>query len=150
MDNPVTKYEPMQFLSRMQDDINRFFRSSRLPSLFDDDGELALGEWRPSVDVKETPEAYEFIVDIPGVDPKDIEVSLKNGQLCIKGERRSEELKEEENYRHRECEYGSFMRVFSLPDDANEEQIEAKSDRGRVRIVVGRQEAERPRIIEVQ
>lgn len=124
---------PLSFFS---DDFDRFF-SHRFPSLFrerGDDGVLA--NWKPAVDVKETDKEYVVTADIPGVDPKDIEVTMENGVLTIKGKRESEERDESNGYRRVERFEGSFFRRMVLPDSVDSGDINAKSRNGVVEIHV--------------
>lgn len=80
-----------------------------------------LGEtWAPAADIKETGKSYIIRADLPGVDPADIEVTLDNGILTIRGERQQEHREEGENFHRVERFSGSFARQFSLPDAVSE------------------------------
>lgn len=95
------------------------------------DGGLA-----PSVDVAETDKSFEISAELPGMSEKDIDVSLSDGVLTLKGEKR-EERKEEDKakgYYLSERRYGSFQRSFRLPDGVDENKIEANFDKGVLRI----------------
>ena len=89
-------------------------------------------------DVKETPDAYTFIADVPGIKNADLDVSLSGRQLTIRGKRESK--KEEKGEQLYSCErsFGSFLRSFTLPDDANVEQIKAETTDGVLTITVGK------------
>ena len=88
--------------------------------------------------------------DIPGVDPKDIDVHMENGILTIKGERQSETKEEREGYKRVERVRGSFYRRFSLPDTADAEAISAKSQHGVLEVVIPKQQKVQPRRIQVE
>ena len=72
--------------------------------------------WSPRVDVKESKEAYEVLADLPGLDKKDINISLHDNVLTVKGERKSEAKSEDENSYYNERTYGTFSRSFRLPN----------------------------------
>lgn len=110
-------------------------------SVFDKDdiANVATANWRPSVDITEDESNFTLLADIPGVDPKDIEVSMENGVLTIKGERNTEEKTEKENFRRVERQYGMFYRRFTLPETANADKINAKSDNGVLRVTIPKQ-----------
>jgi len=91
-------------------------------------------EWRPSVDISETKKHYLIKVELPEVEKDDVDVSVENGVLTISGERHYE-LEEESETKHRiESMYGRFSRSFTLPSDANEAKISAKSKNGVLKV----------------
>ena len=95
-------------------------------------------EWLPSVDVKEGKKAYTISVDVPGVDPKDIEVSMDNGCLVIKGERKDKKVEDDESHHLEECFHGTFERRFRMPETADSNKISANEKRGVLKIVIGK------------
>ena len=126
-------------------DLNRFFNME-----FDDeDSTIATSSWTPAVDIAESDDHFLIEADVPGVDPKDIEVSMENGVLTLRGERESEVKEEKEGYSRVERSHGSFYRRFSLPETADSEHITAKSDKGVLRITVGKKETAKPKKITV-
>lgn len=92
------------------------------------------GEWMPSVDVSET--AKEIIVnaEVPGVEAKDIDVSLDGNVLTIKGERKREHEEKGENFHRIERSYGSFYRSLQLPSEVDGDRIKATYKKGVLRI----------------
>lgn len=127
-------------------DLNRLFNIE----LDDEDSTIATSKWVPAVDIAENDEHFLIEADVPGVDPKDIEVSMDNGVLSIKGERKSEVKEEEEGYTRVERLHGSFYRRFSLPESADPENISAKSNNGVLQIKVGKKEVTKPKKISVK
>ena len=110
---------------------------------------LARSEWVPPVDIAETEDAYRIEIEIPAVARDDVSVSVKDGVLSVSGERKFE--KETEGKRHRvERHYGKFTRSFRLPENVDEEHIAAKSKDGVLSLVISKQEAEGPRMIDVK
>ncbi len=115
----------------------------------EDDANVATASWTPSVDITEDENSFKLLADIPGVNPEDIEVSMENGVLTVKGERKTEEKTEKENFRRVERHYGTFYRRFTLPETANPDKIEAHSDHGVLKITIPKQEVAQPRRISV-
>lgn len=120
----------------LSDDFDRFF-SRMMPrawSELEDEGHLA--GWRPAVDVKETEKEYVVSADIPGIDPKEIEVTMEKDVLTIKGERNMESRDEKEGYRCVERFEGSFFRRIMLPDADDANKVTATNKHGVLEIRV--------------
>lgn len=112
--------------------------------------EAFLGEsWAPAVDLKENKKAYVVHADIPGVDSKDIDVTMEKGILTIRGSRTEEHRNEEDDVHRIERFSGSFARQFSLPDAADE-GIEAKMKDGVLEIHIPKSEKAVARKIEIK
>ena len=107
-------------------------------------------DWIPSVDIKEVKDAYEVSADLPGVDPKGIDIALEDGVLTVKGERKSEHRDEGEGYARTERIYGSFYRRFTLPDTADAENISAKTEHGVLMLHIPKKERALPKKITVE
>ena len=105
--------------------------------------------WIPQVDVREEPEHFELLVDVPGVEPKDIEITAEKGVLTIRGERRARAEAEASAYRRLERRSGKFLRRFTLPDSANLDAISAKHTHGVLEVTIPKQAKLQPRRIEV-
>lgn len=146
----VVRYEPWGLLRRFQDDVNQLFGESRTGSLGEgDQSSVVTSNWTPAVDIKEESDRYVLEADIPGVNPKDIEVTMDNGVLTIKGERKHEAQQESNGYKRVERSYGSFYRRFSLPDSADAEGITAKGKDGVLEVTIPKHEKVQPRKITV-
>jgi len=117
---------------------------------YSDDASVATANWTPSVDISENDKAFTLLADIPGVNPDNIDISMEKGVLTIKGERNAESVEEGENYRRVERQNGQFYRRFTLPDSADADKIEAKSEHGVLRITIPKQEVAVSRRIEVK
>jgi HSP20 family protein len=92
-------------------------------------GEIGWGK-APAVDVAETDKSYEIAAELPGMDEKDVEVNFSNGTLTIKGEKNEEKEEKKKDYYLSERHYGSFQRSFAVPDDVDENKIEAAFKNG--------------------
>ena len=111
----------------------------------EDAAETGYGSWMPQVDVSESDKMIELKVDLPGMDPEEIDISVSGDGINIKGERKSE--REDKQLHRIEREYGSFFRRIPLPASANAEEIKAVADKGVVTITIPkRPEAESKRI----
>lgn len=105
-------------LRRSMFDIQPFGRRERLVTAV------------PAVDISETDRAYEITAELPGLDEKDIEVKLVNGNLKIKGEKREEKEEKRQDYYLHERRFGAFERVFPVPEGVDAEKIEATFKKG--------------------
>jgi HSP20 family protein len=124
--------------------FDRFFND------FVNDYEQDSVTWAPRIDVHESTDAYEVLADMPGLDKKDIEVSLENNVLTLKGERKSENSKEDKNYHYSERAHGAFCRSFSLPERVNEGAIKAEYKDGVLRLTLPKSEEAKPKQISIQ
>jgi len=106
--------------------------------------------WTPAVDVSETADAYVFTVELPGMNPKAVEVEVKDDTLTIKGERASASLKEGERYHHRERPTGRFARVFRLSKPVDANGVTATYRDGILSVTVPLRTEAKPRKIPVQ
>lgn len=139
----ITRYEPWGLLNQLQRELERAHEGGI------GEGSIATAEWAPSVDIKEESGKFVLQADIPGVKPEEIDVSMEDGVLTIKGEKKTEAKTEQKGYKRVERTYGSFYRRFSLPDTANADAISAKSKHGVLEIVIPKREAVKPKKINV-
>jgi len=132
--------------------LNSLQRELQVPEYnrLNDDASVATANWAPSVDISEDDNGFTLLADIPGVAPENIDISMEKGVLTIKGERQSENTEENENYRRVERVSGQFYRRFTLPDSADSDKIEAKSEHGVLKITIPKQEVAVSRRIEVK
>lgn len=106
-------------------------------------------DWTPSVDVVEKGKSYLLKVDLPGVDPKDIDITADNGTLSISGERRQEKTEESNGQRMTETCYGSFYRSFNLPSGVGINDIKANSKNGVIEIEIPKAKSSAPKKIQI-
>ena len=121
-------------MDRLFDDFGRgFWRLPTRGSIFDVEPFLG-GEvkWatNPAVDIAESEKAYELTAELPGMDEKNIEVKVANGNLIIKGEKQEEKEEKKKDYYMRERNFGSFERRFEMPEGVDSDKIEASFKKG--------------------
>ena len=102
--------------------------------------EAETAQWRPAVDIVETKEQYQLILDLPGIDPQSIDVTQENDVLTITAKRAARELAEGESMRRSERKTGSYQRSFTLPEDVEAETISAKSVNGELTVTLQRKQ----------
>ena len=107
-------------------------------------------DWVPAVDIKEEAEQFLIHADIPGVNPKDIDVHMEDGVLTISGKRESETSEDKHGYHRTERVRGTFLRRFTLPDTANAEKIVAECKHGVLEVSIPKQEKVKPKKIDVK
>ncbi|MFP4070957.1 MAG: Hsp20/alpha crystallin family protein [Desulfovibrionales bacterium] len=103
----------------------------------------------PAVDVSEDEKEYRIKAELPGMDPKDLNVSMEQNYLIIKGEKKREEKKEEKNYIHREVSYGSFYRSIPLASKVQEHEIQASYKNGVLHIVLPKEKRAQAKRIQI-
>lgn len=145
----VIHYEPLRTFRRFHDDVGRLFDDRYLMGDVDESSAVT-SRWAPAVDIKEESGRYVLRADVPGVEPKDIEITLEDGVLTIKGERTLEDKEEREGYKRVERAYGSFHRRFTLPDTADAERVSATGNNGVLEVTIPKQAKVQPRRIEVK
>ncbi|MEM7465423.1 MAG: Hsp20/alpha crystallin family protein [Pseudomonadota bacterium] len=139
----LVKYEPWRHFGQLQNDINRAF------SVFGTDAEPANHRaWTPAVDVTEYKDHYSLAVELPGIPPESVEITVDDGVLEIKGERATSK-DEEVVYRRSERRAGNFSRRFHLPDTVDAENVKASNQFGVLEINIPKQEKAKSRRIEV-
>jgi HSP20 family protein len=145
----LVRYEPLDFLDRLHTQLNKLYDPGLLLGS-DEESNIVTSRWTPAVDIKEENDRFVIHADVPGVDPKDIDVTMENGALTIKGERKTESEEEREGYKRVERSRGTFYRRFSLPDTADSDKINAISKNGVLEIVIPKHEVVQARKISVK
>ena len=142
----LVSYEPWLGARQLQDDINRLFSSW---STNDSSGVTA--DWIPSVDINEFEEQFQLYVDIPGVDPKNVDITLETGVLTISGERFAQAPKDDEKVIRRRAERGTgrFFRRFILPETVDADKVRATDRHGVLEITIPKQAKAMPKRIKV-
>jgi HSP20 family protein len=114
------------------------------------DEDRVRGAWSPAVNILEGPEGIKISTDLPGMKAEDVEVSVEDGVLTIRGERRFEEAAEGETYHRVERCYGAFERTFTLPTSVDPAKIEARFTNGEMAVTLPKREESKPRSVKVK
>jgi len=107
-------------------------------------------QWLPKIDISENENEFLVRAEVPGIDKKDIDITLSEGLLTIKGEKKFENEEKNENFHRRESSYGSFTRSFQLSSEIENDGIEANYRDGVLKITLPKAEAAAPKKIEVK
>jgi HSP20 family protein len=111
---------------------------------------LATGVWMPPVDVFETPESIVLKADLPDVNKDEVDISIENNTLTIRGERKLEKETKEKNFYRMERSYGTFSRSFTLPPTVAADRVEAGFDNGVLTLTLPKREESKPKQIKVK
>jgi HSP20 family protein len=131
--------------------------NSRLGRVFEEalqswatpEGGSLTSAWWPACDVFEDKESIKIVVEIPGVKPEDVKLSLENNLLTIRGEKRQAAEEQTERVHRYERSYGSFERAFALPSTVDPDRILAAVDHGILTVTLPKADRAKPREIQV-
>jgi len=143
---PFRELAPMRDFDRMRREMDRLWDS------FFERGPRAVetGEWYPSLDVAETKNDIVVKAEVPGMDQKDIDISLSDGVLTIKGEKKQEREEKDENYHLVERSYGNFARSIRLPSEVMTEKINASYKNGVLKILLPKSDEAKKKEIKIK
>ena len=143
----LVKWDPYTEVEKTFDSF--FRRPFALKPYWDDRNGEAVA-WQPAVNVYEDQEKLSIDVQLPGIDIKDVHLSVTDHTLQIRGERKAKNEEEKDGYYVREAQYGTFSRTFKLPSYVDPEKAKASYDRGELAVTVPKQEKAKPRAIEIE
>lgn len=144
----ITKYDPFRELRSLQDEMNRLFTGAFPKAGMQE--ELLRGAWAPNVDIYENKEQLVIQAELPGMRTGDVEVSIENNVLTLRGERKFEKRDEGDNFHRIERAYGSFSRSFTLPQTVTAEGADANFTDGILTISLQKREETKARKIEIK
>jgi HSP20 family protein len=147
----IVRWEPFRDLMTVQDRMNRIFddafRGAARPGSEED---WALGgSWAPAVDIFENEGNLVLKAELPGIDPKDVDVRVENNVLTLRGERKFETEVKREQYHRVERAYGTFSRSFTLPNVVDTDKIKAEFKDGVLRVTLPQREEAKPKQISI-
>ena len=143
----IVKYDPFRDLRNLQDEMNRLFSGTFSRSGSQD--EILRGAWSPSVDIYEGKDEIVLEAELPGMKIEDVDVSIENNVITVRGERRFEKKDESDNYHRVERSYGGFTRSFSLPRNVVGNEAKADFKNGLLRVSLPKREEEKARKIQI-
>ncbi|MFW5729492.1 MAG: Hsp20/alpha crystallin family protein [bacterium] len=139
-------YNPMTEFDRLRNEMSRLFDDDWLTGFPGAAGRLAV----PAVDVCENENDVEVRAELPGVEMKDVDVSVSANVLTIRGEKKGTDEKKAGDYYHRESWQGTFQRTITLPDTVNPDKVDAKMKDGVLRLTFPKKEEVKPRQISIK
>lgn len=146
----IVQWDPFRELEEMSNRLNRLFGRSLPARAGDDKNAMTMIDWAPSVDIAETPEEYQIKAELPEVKKEDVKVSVDNGVLRIEGERKQEKEEKGKKWHRVERSYGSFMRTFTVPDNADSAKIAAEFKNGVLSVHLPKSASAKPKSVEVK
>lgn len=145
----LTRWNPFREMEELQ---NRLLSAFNLAPVRRGEGQesITVAEWAPLVDIIEDDKEYLIKAELPEMRKEDVKVTVENGVLTISGERKLEKEEKGKKYHRIERSYGSFVRSFSLPDDADADKVGAEFKEGVLKVHVAKSESAKPKQIEVK
>lgn len=148
MMNTLTRWEPFREMEDLQNRLSTLF--DRTPMRRGNGKEsITLPEWTPLADITEDDREYVIKAELPELKREDVKVTVENGVLTISGERKFEKEEKKKKYHRVERGYGSFVRTFALPEDADAEKVKAQFKQGILEVHLPKNEKAKPKQIEV-
>jgi len=141
----LTRWDPFRELNVMQDRLSRLFQDYAPRG----EQDLTAGNFVPPVDIYEDEQGITVKAELPGIDPKDVDVQVENNVLTIKGERKLEREEKEENFHRIERRYGSFVRSFTLPPTVDTDTVKADYENGVLKVHLAKRAEAKPKQIKV-
>ncbi len=139
--------KPIGNLFNLHNEMGRLFGD--LLSSQDSDVNTETTSWTPTVDIAETENSYEIQAELPGVSESDVNISVTDNLLTIKGEKHVEEKTEDKNFHRVERRYGTFQRSFTLPRLVNTSDIKAGFKDGILSLIIPKAEEAKPKEIQI-
>jgi HSP20 family protein len=143
----MVRFDPFRDLAILQDRMNRLFNEAHSPRQSDD--LMSRGTWTPAVDIYEVDGALVLKAELPDMRREDIDVSVENNTLTIRGERKLDHEIKQESFHRIERAYGSFVRSFSLPHTVDATKIGAEYKNGVLSVKLPVREDAKPRTINI-
>jgi HSP20 family protein len=144
----MIKYDPFRELKGLQDEMNRLFNVGFSRSGNGED--IVRGAWTPSVDIFENKDKIVLEAELAGMKPEEVDISIENNVITLRGERKFEKNEESENFHRIERSYGAFTRSFTLPRTVVGDEADAAFNNGVLTITLPKREEAKARKIEIK
>jgi HSP20 family protein len=146
----IIRWEPFRDLVSLQERMNRMFDESfRGAGRGAAEEDWVGGAWAPAVDIYEQDGNIVLKAELPGIDPKDVDVRVENNILTLRGERKLDTEVKRESYHRVERSYGTFIRSFTLPNMIDTEKIKAEYKDGVLRMILPKKDEAKPKQISI-
>lgn len=136
----MMRYEPWTPANTFRREIDRLFNGT---------DNVSVSQWTPAVDIREEDDRFVFLMDVPGVNPSDIDIEVENGVLTLSGSRTLENTENTDNFSRVERISGKFHRRFTLPKDIDADAVTARSNNGVLEVNIPKLPQVQPRRIEI-
>ena len=147
----LTRWNPARESVNLQRRMERLFDEMLGQGLWRTGDEQSLrGAWVPAINILEKDDAMQITADLPGLNAEDVEVTVEQGVLNIRGERKFEEAAEGETFHRVERLYGVFERNFTLPNSIDTDKIEANFENGVMVLTLPKREESKPRSVKIK
>jgi HSP20 family protein len=140
----ITRWDPFREVAALQNRVNALFRDFN-----EGEASMTTASFVPAVDIYEDDKKVVLKLEVPGIAEKDLDVSIENNVLTVKGERKFEKEEKEENFHRIERRYGAFYRAFTLPTTVDTEGIDARYDAGILKLELKKKPEAQPKQIKV-
>ena len=148
--NAIMPWDPFKELDELQTRLATLFGRSPLRKNGEKDEAMTVAQWAPLVDIVEDEHEYLIKAELPEVKKEEVKVTVQDGVLSLAGDRKLVKEEKDKKYHRVERAYGSFVRTFSLPEDADENKVSADFKDGVLQVHLPKSEKARPKNIEVQ
>jgi len=147
----LTRWNPATDTANQSQRMERLFDEMMGRGLWRGSEERPLrGSWVPAINILERQDSMVITADLPGLKAEDVEVTVEEGTLSIRGERKLEEASEGETYHRVERLYGMFERTFTLPNSIDVDKIEARFSDGEMVLTLPKREESKPRSVKIK
>ena len=146
MINTLTRWEPFRELEELQNRLSTIVSRGPRANGRED---MTIADWVPTADISEDDKEYLIKAELPDLKKEDVKVTVENGVLTISGERKFEKEEKNKKYHRVERAYGTFVRSFTLPDDADANKVKAEFKDGMLTVHLPKSEQAKPKQIEV-
>src|SRR6202008_2580977 len=140
----ITRWDPFREVAALQNRVNSLFRAFN-----EGESSLTTTNFIPAVDIYEDEKRIVLKLEVPGIPEKDLDVTVENNTLVVKGERKFEKEEKEENFHRIERRYGSFSRAFTLPTTVETENVQASYEAGVLKLELNKKPEAQPKQIKV-
>lgn len=151
--NGIVRWDPFQELQGWNDRMNRLFgNEQRTPARTrgNEEENMAFGTWMPPVDIVEGKDKIQLKVELPGIKEDQVDLTVEDGLLTIRGERKFNRESNDDNYHRIERSYGTFVRSFTLPNSVEQTKIQASFAEGVLNIEMPKREETKPKQIQIK
>jgi HSP20 family protein len=148
--NTLAHWNQYRELEALHQSLGSLFSRSPVPRPEGKEEPMRVADWAPLVDISEDHKEYLIKAELPEVKKEDVKITMEDGMLTITGDRKIEKEENGKKYHRVERAYGSFVRTFSLPDDASPGKVSAEFKDGVLNVHLAKDEKARPQQIEVK